>query len=68
MFLSDVRELQQWQQHMEGGIEVHRRHEKDMYKGEAGSTVWPAVASLDLASQQAGLYPAPQPAGLQDHR
>jgi hypothetical protein len=35
MFLSDARELQQWQQHMKDGIEVHRRHEKDMYKGEA---------------------------------
>jgi hypothetical protein len=51
MFLSDARELQQWQQHMKDGIEVHRRHEKDMYKGEAQGNVWPAIASLYTAPQ-----------------
>lgn len=33
MFLSDEKEVQQWQQHMQGGIEVHRRKEGDIYKG-----------------------------------
>lgn len=34
MFLSDQRELQQWQQHMKDGIEVQRRYEGDAYMGE----------------------------------
>lgn len=34
MLLSDPRELQQWQQHMQGGIEVHRRYEGDTYTGQ----------------------------------
>lgn len=33
MFLSDAREVQQWQQHLKEGIEVHRRYEGDIYKG-----------------------------------
>lgn len=49
MFLSDAKELQLWQQHMKDGIEVHRRHEKDMYKGEPRGYLWPAVALLSEA-------------------
>jgi hypothetical protein len=34
MLLSDPRELQQWQQYMQGGIQVHRRYDGDTYTGQ----------------------------------
>lgn len=44
MFLSDAREVQQWQQHLGEGIEVHRRYEGDIY---TGVHAWRAVLQAE---------------------
>lgn len=51
MLLHDDHEMKQWQEHMAGGIQMHRRHEGDTYMGKvAAASCNPAdvVPAADL--------------------